>query len=195
MADGPTVNESLAWASRCESWQQTAREFVVAANYLIDWYDPPRSPGAPADLSFGHSGSNLPMMVLFATAVENLLKALRVARHGAPTLDVDGKISGDFATHNLVHHARRADLDVTEDERLLLEHLRDLTEAGRYPVARVPGTRVAVLRFEYPRDVERVWVLLERLEAVLRETGQTCLPPTDVRARWRPPGYAVAEEA
>ncbi len=194
MADRPTVNESIAWAARCESWQLTAREFMVAANYLIDWYDPPRSPSAPADLSFGHAGASLPMMVLFATAVENLLKAVRVARNGAPAQDADGKISGDFATHNLVHHARMADLGLTEGELQLLEHLRDLTEAGRYPVARVPGTKTGALRFEYPRDVERVWAMLERLEAVLRDDGHTSLPAVDVRARRRPPGYAVAED-
>jgi hypothetical protein len=147
----------------------------------------------PADLSCGHSGSNVPMMVLFATAVENLLKAVRVARHGAPPVQDDGKISGDFATHNLLHHAAKAGLDLTDDERSLLGHLRDLTEAGRYPVGRIPGTRLDALRFQYPEDVERVWAMLERLEGVLRETGKTCLPPVNVRARWRPPGYAVTE--
>jgi hypothetical protein len=26
-------------------WQRVAREFVIAANYPIDWYDPPREDG------------------------------------------------------------------------------------------------------------------------------------------------------
>ncbi len=192
MPEGRT--EFAALAGRCELWQATARQFVVAANYLVDWYDPPDEPGDPADLSFGHGGSNAPMMVLFATAVENLMKAVRVAMYGAPPLQTDGKIASDFATHNLRHHAAKIGLDLTDDEQALLEHLRQLLEAGRYPVARIPGEQLDALQFDYPRDVERVWALLDRLESVLRHTGKPCLPAFDVRARLRPPGYDIGRD-
>jgi hypothetical protein len=189
--DDAVAHQLMAWASRCESWQGTAHDFILAANYLIDWHDPPCSPNAPADLSLSSGGSNIPMMVLYAAAVENLLRALRVAKHGPPPFDAGGKISGEFANHNLVHHAERAGLALADDEKKLLEQLRAFAEAGRHPVARIPGTQTDALQLEYPRDVQRVWAMLERLEVVLHETGTPCLPTVEVRARRRPPGYEV----
>ena len=70
MADSERLAQFDTEASQASRWQQAAREFVLAANYLIDWYDPPRESGDPSDFAWLHSGSTVPMMVLYATAVE-----------------------------------------------------------------------------------------------------------------------------
>ena len=180
-----------ARARECRAWQETAREFALAANYLIDWYDPPTERGDPGDFSFNHQGSNLPMMVLFAAAVENLLKALLVAQ-GKSSL-AEGKLSKRFEHHDLPRYASETGLLPVVGERELLEQLRDLMVAGRYPIPKTPGANPGAWRLRYPEDVERVWALLERLEEALRSTGQRCLPPRDLRTRYRPPGYSVRE--
>ncbi len=168
-------------------WQQTAREFVLAANYLIDWYDPPAEPGVPADVSWLHSGSCVPMMVLYATAVENLLKAVLVAR--GESLAVNGRLKPQFAHHRLLEYAAEAGIEPSGDVAELLRHLSHVLYAGRHPVPRTPGENPGAL--EYPADVERIWSLLEQLEERLRSTGEPCLPAVDLRARYRPPGYDV----
>jgi len=172
-------------------WQQTARDFVLAANYLIDWYDPPREPGDPPDLSWLHSGSAVPMMVLYATAVENLLKALLVAR--GESLVADGRLKPQFGHHRLLEYAREAGIEPTAEVGELLRHLSHVAYAGSYAVPQAPGENPAAWTLDYPADVERIWSLLEQLEELLRSTGAPCLPAVDLRARYRPPGYDVAE--
>jgi hypothetical protein len=171
------------------AWQQVAREYALAGNYLLDWYDVTRiSPNASA-FEFTHSGGVAPPMVLFAIAVENLLKAIRVAREGSPVLG--GELSRHFKHHNLLNHAERAKVSVSAEERDLLEHLTDLIEAGRYPVPVAEGKTPRAWHFNFPRDVELVWCLLERLDTELRQTGAPTLPETNFRERPRPPGYAL----
>jgi hypothetical protein len=170
------------------AWQQVARDYILAANYLLDWYDvSPISPESAA-FEFSHHGAVAPVMVLYAIAAENLLKAIRVAHEGSPVLD--GELSKHFKHHNLLSHAKRARVALSVDETDLLEHLTDFIEAGRYPVPAAKGKSPRAWHFDFPRDVEKVWVLLERLEADLRATGQVVLPTANLRERHRPPGYA-----
>jgi hypothetical protein len=55
------------------------------------------------------------MMVLYATAVENLLKGIRVARGPSPA--ASGRLKPESLNHNLVAHAEKAGLRLTPDER------------------------------------------------------------------------------
>lgn len=174
-------------------WQQTAREFVLAANYLIDWYDPPREPGGPADLSWLHSGSCVPMMVLYASAVENLLKAVLAAQ--GESLVANGRLKPQFGHHRLLQYAREVGLDPPAEVEELLQHLSHVMYAGRYPAPRAPGKTPGAWTLEYPADVERIWSLLDQLEELLRSTGAPCLPAVDLRARYRPPGYDVLQRS
>jgi hypothetical protein len=181
-----------AAASQASRWQQTAREFVLAANYLIDWYEP-REAGEPSDLAWLHTGNTVPMMVLYATAVENLLKALLVAK--GESLVADGRLKPNFGHHRLLEYAMDAGLELTAEREEFLQRLSHLLYAGRYPIAKAAGESPGAWTLEYPADVERVWSLLEHLESVLRSTGTPCLPEADLRARYRPPGYDVPERS
>src|SRR5438105_10225773 len=68
-------------------WQSTAREFVCAANCLLDWYEPKlRATDQPRDTD-GHYSSYSPLMLLYGAATENLLKALRIAQGIAATIN------------------------------------------------------------------------------------------------------------
>lgn len=98
-----TVAEFQAMARDPRHWQRTARDFSIAANYLGDWYDAD-SDRFPADMTIESQGSPLPMMVLYAAAVENLLKGIRVARGHDPV--ASGTLDQAFANHDLLKHAR-----------------------------------------------------------------------------------------
>jgi hypothetical protein len=176
-------------AGNPRAWQSAAHQYALAANYLLDWYDGSRAtPGASKfTLAFGGIA---PIMVLYAIAAENLLKAIRVAIEGSPV--VNGALSRHFKHHDLLSHADRAGVSLADGETDLLERLRDFVEAGRYPVASAAGKTPRAWRFEYPRDIEAVWSLLEHLERALCATTPAVLPRFNFRARYRPPGYALA---
>ena len=190
MVEQDELNRYERRAGQWYRWQSVARDFILAANYLLDWHDPPLMEGDPADLTWTHQGP-APMMVLYAIAVENLLKAILVAQ-GASIVS-DGKLAATFKHHRLAQHAEAAGVVMTADERDLLTRLGDMIEAGKYPVATAPGRSPGAWRFSYPTDVDRTFAMLERLEDSLRATGKPCLPRADLRRRYRPPGYSVGE--
>lgn len=177
-------------ASQPIVWQQTARDYAIAANYLVDWYDVSRVLPEAKRFRFSLGGS-APAMVLYAISVENLLKAIRVATEGLPI--ANGELSGHFKHHKLVSHADSAGLKRSDAETDLLEHLTDFIEAGRYPVATGPAKASRAWRFDFPKDVELVWALLERLERELWTRRHDVLPPCDFRERRRPAGYGLRE--
>ena len=72
-------------------------------------------------------------------AIENLLKALVVSTDGP--WDEKGRF--DLHTHNLLELAQDTGLDLTDDERLLLEKIEAfVTWAGRYPIPDRKSTRL-----------------------------------------------------
>jgi hypothetical protein len=192
MAEGERRAQFDAEASEASLWQQAAREFILAGNYLIDWYDSPRERGDRSNLAWLHSGSTVPMMALYATAVENLLKAILVAQ--GESLVANGRLKPQFGHHRLLEYARDVGLETTADDAELLQRLSHLLYASRYPIAKTAGGSPEDLTLSYPVDVERVWSVLEQLESVLRSTGVPCLPAVDLRARFRPPGYDVLQQ-
>ena len=178
MAD--STNDFEALASLPHVWQQAARDYMLAANYLLDWHDPTRGNQDAARYTIT-SGGIAPVMVLYATAIENYLKAIRIARGEAAV--VNGALSKTFKHHNLRSHAASAGLSLSDDESDLLGHLADFMEAGRYPVPVAAGKTPRAWQFTYPNDIERVWTLAEHLEAALRETRRGMSVSRDLRVR------------
>ena len=167
-------------------WQKVARECAVAANYLGDWYDSDTD-RFPGDWTMESHGSAIPMMVLYAAAVENLLKGIRVSRGDDP-IESD-VLAKSFGHHGLVRHAAAAGLRISDEQRATLEHLTDLIESGKYPVAKEHTRNPTALHLRFPKDMQDAWSLLEYLEGQLLESHCPLLPKFDFRERYRPVGY------
>lgn len=167
-------------------WQETARNFAIAANYLGDWYDAD-SGRYPSDLEIVTHCYPLPMMVLYAVAAENLLKAIKVARGQDPV--PSGRLDSSFAHHDLIRHATDLHLSLTTDQETLLRHLRDVVESDKYPVAKSPAAHPTAWHLRFPKDVEDVWSLLEMLEDLLIASSCPTLPKWNFRIRYRPVEY------
>jgi hypothetical protein len=133
-------------ASQWYRWQSVARDFIQAANYLLDWHDLPLTDGDATDLTWTHHGP-APMMVLYAVAVENLLRAILVAQGVSPVSD--GKLAGGFKHHRLAQHADAAGVVLTAEERDFLTRLGDMIEAGKYPIGTAPGKTPGAWHFSY----------------------------------------------
>jgi hypothetical protein len=163
-----------ALAGQPLAWHETAASFIVAANYLVRM----EAESTPAGFTWSNSGSNWPILLLYATAAENLLKAIRIAQ-GEPVVK-DGKLASYFCSHNLRTYAADAGLMLDDQEQELLATLEDVLAAGKYPVAKQAGKNLRAWTFEYPADLEIVWRLLQRFDSALRATGTKCLAPFEV---------------
>jgi hypothetical protein len=76
----------------------------------------------------------LPAQLLYAFALENVLKGLLIAKN--PSLAGEHKLNRQITSHNLVKLAEKAGFDVAGQELPLLESLSEIAVwAGRYPVA------------------------------------------------------------
>jgi hypothetical protein len=163
------------------AWQETAVSYIVAANVLfeLDVAD------TPAGFTWSDSGSNRPILLLYATAAENLLKAVRIAQ-GKPVV-VNGRLAKYYSSHDLLRYADDAKLVLGRPARSMLVRLQHVLEAGKYPVAKVRGGSSRAWRYEHPSDAERICCLLQTLDTALRATGTRCLPPFEV-AKLHSPG-------
>jgi hypothetical protein len=89
-------------------------------------------------------GSPWVYLMLYAFAIEAILKALTIAKGSRAA--ANGTLARDFRTHNLLHLWSRAGLPLTADEAFLLDFLRAYIEIGRYPRAvsrRSAGRKIA----------------------------------------------------
>jgi hypothetical protein len=154
------------------AWQGTAAAYIAAANYL---YQVDRLPG---DVTTSTVGSNWPVMLLYATAAENLLKAICIAQ-GEPVV-AKGQLAEYFATHDLMKYANDAKVTLSKEQRSLTVKLQHVLEAGKYPVAKGPGKSSRAWTWDNPRDVKAVWKLLQKCDGALRLTGTRCLATFDV---------------
>jgi hypothetical protein len=76
----------------------------------------------------------LPAQLLFAFAIENVLKGLIIAKN--PSLTGEREISSEIKSHDLVKLAGRASVEVYPQETSVLDALSEIAWwAGRYPVA------------------------------------------------------------
>jgi hypothetical protein len=153
-------------------WQKTAANYIAAANFL---YTVDRPEG---DWSISSVGSNWPVMLLYATAAENLLKAIRIAQGEAVV--VKGQLAEYFATHDLMKYATDAKVALGKRERSLTVKLQHVLEAGKYPVAKGPGKSARAWAWDNPGDVEEVWKLLQKFDDALRLTGTGCIAAFEV---------------
>lgn len=151
--------------STASAWQDEARVLICAGNILLDSYA--GSSLVENKLPFEPNEAYLwrPLMVLYALAVENLLKAIIIA-HG-DNLTPDGKLADWFTTHKLKQLAERARLSFTPKQGLL-ETLREFIESGKYPIGKNPQSGTRTNLFIYPYYPETVFELLEKLEDDLR---------------------------
>ena len=154
------------------AWELTAATYIAAGNYLYQ-VDRPR-----AGESTVSTGSNWPVMLLYATAAENLLKAIRIAQ-GEPS-KVGAKLAEYFTSHELVAYATDAGLALNKAQRALLTKLQHVLEAGKYPVAKKPGGSSKAWTWSNPDDVEATWSLLQLFDDALRNTGTICLASFEV---------------
>lgn len=124
-------------------WQDAARDLVCAANLLKkDYRASPRLGfarrgrlAAPAALRQRHTSPRA-IIVLYALAIENMLKAIIVAT-GQDPIGTDGRIQRWFANHKLDTLAQRA--RVTGLKKALLHQLTEFITAGKYPVGLEDG--------------------------------------------------------
>ena len=70
------MDRFAALAEQPLEWQRTAACFIVAANELAAI----EAAATPSGFTWSDSGSNWPVLLLYATAAENLLKAIRIAQ-------------------------------------------------------------------------------------------------------------------
>ena len=174
------MNEAhfLRRATQPIAWQEAALHMLASANYLLEAEIGPLPESFPGHWSWTSSGSVQPKLLLYGAAVENLLKAIRVAQ-GVPAV-TGSSLNGDLATHELKRYADEAGLNPGKAESQLLRQLQDVLEAGKYPVAKKPGRNVNAWTFDYPKDISAIWALLDRLDATLRATGTRCVGHTNL---------------
>ncbi len=169
-------------ARQAHRWHDHARNFICAANRLVEWYVPVLSSHGPPDLERWHA-SFQPIMLLFGLATENLLKALLVAQ-GVDPLSA-GVLNSTFKTHDLGALAQRGGIPLSMSERELLERLRDFIESSKYPIGISADKGLGGNRFEYPSDVDQTWALLQRLDDAVRTAPPSALGSVDVKTLCR----------
>jgi hypothetical protein len=168
----PPIDRFDPLVDRPIAWQETAAHYIAAANYLLDADEP------AAGFSVRSVGTNWPAMLLYATAAENLLKAIRIAQ--GESVVANGKLAPYFSSHDLPKYADDAGLSLPKAQRSLAGRLQHVLEAGKYPVAKGPGRSARAWTWERPDDVRAVWKLLQTLDDALRATGTECLDKFDV---------------
>lgn len=168
----PPIDRFNALVDKPLAWHETAAHYIAAANFLFE------VDKLPGDWSATSVGTNWPVMLLYASAAENLLKAIRIAQ-GAPVV-VNGRLTKYFASHELLKFADDADVRLEKEQRSLTVKLQHVLEAGKYPVAKGPGKSSRAWTWENPGDVKAVWKLLQRFDDALRLTGAKCLDNFDV---------------
>ena len=174
------MNEAnfLRRAALSIAWQEAAMHMLASANYLLEAEIGPLPESFPGDWSTSSRGSVQPKLLLYGAAVENMLKAIRVAQ-GVPAV-VGRSLNVDLATHELHRYAQEAGLNPPKAEAQLLRQLQDVLEAGKYPVAKKPGRNAKAWSFDYPDDIVAIWRLLDRLDVLLRATGRPCMGQTNL---------------
>jgi hypothetical protein len=167
-------------------WQAAARDLICGANLLKkDYYAKPH-------LGFGRSGRLAPyaalrqrhtssrtLILLYAFAIENLLKAIIVGL-GKDPIKENGRLKEEFATHDLRKLAVDAETNGLDEE--LLAQLSDFIFSGKYPAGRGDGEGFHAHSY-FPDSVlvgiEKVLPVLEERLAEMPAKREK-LPKTDL---------------
>jgi hypothetical protein len=157
MQDHYTQRAKTVWR-----WHEHARKFICAANRLVDSFEATLNPPAgPIPEEHSHTSFE-PIMMLFGVAVENLLKALLIAKGTTPVSD--GELNKKLKGHNLTAFAEEAAITLSQRERQLLKCLQDFIESGKYPIGTKATSGQGARIFKHPSDFEDTWALLQKLD-------------------------------
>ena len=145
------------------AWQEAAHNLIGCANIILDTLRVRQGQDGPAG-SVGTGAFWRTPMMLYGLAVENLIKAIIVARK--PASDVcfplsDGRFPPWFTRHDLLALAKRADLGVFRSQEHLLRRLKVFVEFGKYPVGLREGQDRPTRVFSDPIGWNDVFQLLE----------------------------------
>ena len=157
-------------------WQDHARGLVWAANRLR------RIIERRVRLGFGRRGlsetealhqrhhSSRAVILLYSFAVENMLKAIWLAR-GYDPIGPGGSLKREFAHHKLVKLASSAKVAGLNSTVLL--QVTDFIESGRFPAGKDAARGLAAQRYFGDSVVRSLEELLTQLEAELAATGHS----------------------
>jgi hypothetical protein len=166
-------------------WQDAARDLVCAANRLKADYRKRDVFGVIRD---GYSARDQlrerhmtprASIVLYAIAIENMLKAIIVGR-GEDPIGPDGRLRRWFATHDLNKLTKRS--GITGVEERVLAQLSDFIRAGKYPAGLEDGEGERAHSY-FP---DSVFAAIEQVLPLLEDTlaSMPCardrLPRTDL---------------
>jgi hypothetical protein len=156
------------------TWQEEARSLACAAGTLLYALSerPPRF-----DRNVHLYLKMKSVLFLYAAAVENLVKAVWIARGGQPISA--GILTKELGTHKLRRLARQANIIMSTEENDILRWLEGLIESGKYPIARSLERQLKLGGFGLGTLVPPVLNLLQRLEQELALAA----PP---HGSWRP---------
>jgi hypothetical protein len=167
------------------SWQTWAHDLIVTANVLrrlIDaddrtyWEGVPDANGKPPGIP-EHRTAGATLM-LYAFAVENLAKAVRIAQGVRATTEGPRLSKETFAHHRVSLHVAATGVSLDQEDRNLLDRMERFIERGRYPVQMRPHQQRYADAIFFPADFQRSLLQLQRLENLLCELVQRT--PCDV---------------
>ncbi len=167
------------------NWQAASRDLICAANLLKKgYYSRVRFGAGKRQLSeqerlrHRHTAPR-GMILLYAVAAENLLKATIVARGDDPVTH-GGRLARWFTRHDLGRLAARA--RVRGLDEALLKQLSAFTTAGKYPVGLLDTDGEGAHSYFPDNVVDGIERLLPQLEGALGviECRRSKLAPTDL---------------
>jgi len=164
-------------------WQSFARDFISAANHLDRraWRAIMRSFKTKRSANSRRRRAPNPMVpqVLYAIALENMLKGLLIAR-GHRLFDPNDKLVGKYRTHNLLAFASEAGLTLSVAERALVDRLARAITEGKFLVPLAPKPRLRDMgKRASSSDRVAICRLLGRIEDEMRTCG-LALPRRDL---------------
>lgn len=160
------------------SWHFAALQLIGAANVLRRQLEVQNA--APAvlgqlnidDLPLPVAG--MPMFLLYGLGLENLAKALLVARGADATRA--GKLSGSIKSHDLCWLLERARFVLSAEDRDILQRVADVVTSGKYPVGTTP--EASYTRRPTLADLPLLDRLLRSVEGEVRAASSESLWPT-----------------
>jgi hypothetical protein len=167
------------------SWQTWAHDLILTANILRrrieaddkTYFDGiPDASGKPPGIP-EHRTAPATLMV-YAFAVENLAKAIRIAQ-GVRATDGLRLRRDTIAHHRVTSHVAATGVRTSQKDRKLLERMERFIERGRYPVQMKPHQKRYADAIYLPTDFTRTMSLLQRLENRLCELVRR--PPCDLK--------------
>jgi hypothetical protein len=165
-----TAKEPFAWWANGQNLLFTAR--------ILQKQFPHYSPTISEHDMIGHSRISASMMMLYALAVENFLKAVVVKTQDKSRLIRDFNLTDEFAHHDLLKLARSTPLHLDKKRTSLLKRLSAFAKDGKYPVSRKPK-KMSSLK-DPAGDLYYNSSELEMIPKICQELTEFVLPGEDI---------------